>query len=72
MPNKFYHQVLHEHISEFYRDFIENHLLEFTRNNPGVVVYLQPRRHHAPYLVAEYCKYFIKFKIGKSVVCRQY
>ncbi|ELU09371.1 hypothetical protein CAPTEDRAFT_153190 [Capitella teleta] len=36
------------------RDFIENHLLEFTRNNPGVVIYLDPKRHHSPKLCVEY------------------
>jgi hypothetical protein len=39
------------------RDFIEKYLLDFTRSNPGVVVYLKPRRHRQPSLVAEYCKY---------------
>jgi len=36
------------------RDFIENDLVDFARNNPGVVVYLKPRRHRAPILDAEY------------------
>lgn len=36
------------------REFVENHLLEFVNNNPGVVIYLQPRRHRTPKLVAEY------------------
>lgn len=36
------------------REFIENHLLEFVNKNPGIVVYLQPRRHRTPKLVAEY------------------
>ncbi|XP_059155388.1 large ribosomal subunit protein mL43-like [Physella acuta] len=40
--------------SRHMRDFIENHLLEFTQNNPGVVVYLQPRRNRTPSIVAEY------------------
>lgn len=39
----------------FFRDFIEAELLQFTRSNPGIVVYLQPRRHRTPRLVAEYC-----------------
>ncbi|BHF71360.1 39S ribosomal protein L43, mitochondrial [Sparganum proliferum] len=29
-------------------------VVEFARNNPSVVVYLKPRRHRAPLLVAEY------------------
>ena len=41
-----------------YREFIENHLLDFTRKNPGIVVYLKPRRHRIPVLYAEYCKTF--------------
>lgn len=36
------------------RDFIEKYLLDFTRSNPGVVVYLKPRRHKGPTLAAEY------------------
>uniref|UniRef100_A0A0B6ZWB6 Large ribosomal subunit protein mL43 n=1 Tax=Arion vulgaris TaxID=1028688 RepID=A0A0B6ZWB6_9EUPU len=40
--------------SRFMRDFIENHLLDFTQKHPGVVVYLQPRRHRAPSIVSEY------------------
>ncbi|GFN75368.1 39S ribosomal protein l43, mitochondrial-like [Plakobranchus ocellatus] len=40
--------------SRHMRDFIENHLLDFTQKNPGVVVYLQPRRHRPPSIVAEF------------------
>ncbi|CAG5125976.1 unnamed protein product [Candidula unifasciata] len=40
--------------SRFMRDFIENHLLDFTQKHPGVVVYLQPRRHKPPSIVAEF------------------
>nr|VZI47828.1 unnamed protein product [Spirometra erinaceieuropaei] len=29
-------------------------VVEFARNNPSVVVYLKPRRHRSPLLVAEY------------------
>ncbi|XP_039481800.1 39S ribosomal protein L43, mitochondrial [Drosophila santomea] len=36
------------------RDFIENHLLDFAKENPGIVVYVKPRRHRTPVLVAEY------------------
>ncbi|XP_013112622.1 large ribosomal subunit protein mL43 [Stomoxys calcitrans] len=36
------------------REFIENDLLQFARENPGVVVYVKPRRHRAPVLVGEY------------------
>ncbi|XP_033153988.1 39S ribosomal protein L43, mitochondrial [Drosophila mauritiana] len=36
------------------RDFIENHLLDFAKENPGIVVYVKPRRHRTPVLVGEY------------------
>merc|ERR1712062_99558 len=35
------------------RDFIE-HLMDFTRRHPGVVVYLKPRRFKTPMIVGEY------------------
>lgn len=38
------------------REFIENNLMEFARENPGVVVYVKPRRHRSAVVVAEYCK----------------
>lgn len=40
--------------NKFIRDFIENRLLDFVNRAPGTVVYLHPRRHHTPLLVAEY------------------
>ncbi|ESO89811.1 hypothetical protein LOTGIDRAFT_150592 [Lottia gigantea] len=36
------------------RDFIENHLLDFTNAHPGVVVYIQPRNNRPSKIVAEY------------------
>lgn len=33
---------------------MENQLLEFSTKNPGVVVYVKPRRHRQPVIVAEY------------------
>ncbi|KAL1122951.1 hypothetical protein AAG570_003276 [Ranatra chinensis] len=36
------------------RDFIGSHLLGFAQANPGVVVYLKPRRFKSPHIVAEY------------------
>ncbi|XP_026725548.1 39S ribosomal protein L43, mitochondrial [Trichoplusia ni] len=36
------------------RDFIEQDLVDFAKVNPGVVVYLKPRRHRSPVVVAEY------------------
>lgn len=45
----------------FFREFIENDLIDFARKNPGVVVYLQPKRHRLPKIFAEYCiKFYIK------------
>ena len=32
-------------------------LVDFARKNPGIVVYLKPRRHRRPKIVAEYCKF---------------
>lgn len=37
-----------------FRDFLENNLLDFATNNPGVAVYVKPRRHRMPVAVAEY------------------
>lgn len=44
------------------RDFLETNLIDFAKNNPGVVVYLKPRRHRGPVMVAEYRKemYYLK------------
>ncbi|XP_026499536.1 large ribosomal subunit protein mL43 [Vanessa tameamea] len=36
------------------RDFIEQDLVDFAKQNASVVVYLKPRRHRGPVLVAEY------------------
>ncbi|KAK7791262.1 hypothetical protein R5R35_005583 [Gryllus longicercus] len=36
------------------REFLEFELLDFTKKNPGIVVYVKPRRHRAPNLTAEY------------------
>ncbi|XP_023221726.1 39S ribosomal protein L43, mitochondrial-like [Centruroides sculpturatus] len=36
------------------REFIETELIDFARQNPGTVVYLQPRRHRGPVISAEY------------------
>nr|CAG4641280.1 EOG090X0FS9 [Eulimnadia texana] len=40
--------------SQGVRDFIESNLLPFAKENPGTVVYLKPRRHRSPIMVAEY------------------
>ncbi|CAF0800297.1 unnamed protein product [Brachionus calyciflorus] len=36
------------------REYIENDLVDFAKKNPGVVVYLQPKRHRKPKVYAEY------------------
>ncbi|KAL7297949.1 39S ribosomal protein L43, mitochondrial [Trichogramma pretiosum] len=36
------------------RDFIENDLVDYAKSNPGVVVYVKPRRHRGPVIKAEY------------------
>lgn len=36
------------------REYIEKEMIDFARKNPGVAVYLKPRRHRDPYVVAEY------------------
>lgn len=36
------------------RDFIEQDLIDFTKKNPGVVVYLKPRRFKTGVVVGEY------------------
>ncbi|XP_043461032.1 39S ribosomal protein L43, mitochondrial [Leptopilina heterotoma] len=36
------------------RDFIEHDLIDYARSNTGTVVYLKPRRHRSPIIVAEY------------------
>lgn len=40
--------------TKFLRNFLENRLLEFSKANPGVVVYVKPRRHRQPIIVGEY------------------
>lgn len=36
------------------REYLEFDLVDFAKKNPGVVVYVKPRRHRAPNLTAEY------------------
>ncbi|KAF7487722.1 39S ribosomal protein L43 [Sarcoptes scabiei] len=36
------------------RKFIETKLIDFSRQNPGVVVYIKPRFHRSPVIVSEY------------------
>eukprot|EP00092_Neocalanus_flemingeri_P014019 GFUD01015124.1.p1 GENE.GFUD01015124.1~~GFUD01015124.1.p1 ORF type:complete len:198 (+),score=37.93 GFUD01015124.1:76-669(+) len=36
------------------RQFIQQDVVQFAKQNPSVVVYLKPRRHRTPVIVAEY------------------
>ncbi|XP_014210064.1 39S ribosomal protein L43, mitochondrial [Copidosoma floridanum] len=36
------------------RDFIEHDVINYAKENPGVAVYVKPRRHRAPIIKAEY------------------
>nr|CAD7568899.1 unnamed protein product [Timema californicum] len=35
-------------------EFLETDLIDFSKNNPGIVVYVKPRRHRSPNLTVEY------------------
>ena len=56
----------------FEREFIENDLVDFARKNPGVVVYLQPKRHRKPKLSAEYCRFYSSFKLFWLIKIEKY
>nr|CAG4648949.1 EOG090X0FS9 [Polyphemus pediculus] len=58
------------------RDFIESDLINFAKSNPATAVYLKPRRHRAPVMIAEYlngerehfsCENFSKEELGKWI-----
>lgn len=36
------------------REFIEKDVVQFAKENPGTAIYLKPRRHRTPVIVAEY------------------
>ncbi|OQR74187.1 39S ribosomal protein L43 [Tropilaelaps mercedesae] len=40
--------------SRYMREFIEEEIVDFAKANPATVVYLRPRRHRDPSIVAEY------------------
>ena len=40
----------------FFREFIEREIVQFAQENPGTAIYLKPRRHRSPVVVAEYRK----------------
>ena len=39
------------------REFIKKDIVEFAKQNPGTAIYLKPRRHRTPVVVAEYRKF---------------
>ena len=44
--------------SQGVREFIERDIVEFAKQNPGSAIYLKPRRHRSPVIVAEYRKFY--------------
>ena len=44
--------------SQGVRKFIEKDIVNFAKENPGTAVYLKPRRHRAPVIVAEYRRFY--------------
>lgn len=49
------------------RDFLETDLIDFAKVNPGIVVYVKPRRHRGPVMVAEYRQYFRYSYVSESI-----
>lgn len=43
-----------QNMSAGVREYIETEMVDFARANPGIVIYLKPRRHKAPVLISEY------------------
>ncbi|KAL7631202.1 UNVERIFIED_CONTAM: hypothetical protein RMT77_018496 [Armadillidium vulgare] len=56
------------------REYIEQNLLNFTKDNPHVVVYVKPRRKRAPCLKAEYLngasEYVGAFNLSKEDISK--
>lgn len=54
----------------FFRHFIEHDLVNYAKENPEIVVYVKPRRHRHPVIVAEYRTYatmYIRVTRKKSI-----
>ena len=50
--------IMHSHLTDHvYREYINNHVVDFARENPQCAVYVRFRPGRAPRLVGEYCKY---------------
>lgn len=39
------------------REYVEEKVVDFARQNPGIVVYVTPKKCRIPTVVAEYCEY---------------
>ncbi|CAH8444761.1 unnamed protein product [Schistosoma turkestanicum] len=59
------------HDSRGVRDFIENHLVDFARDNPATVIYVKPRRNRPPLLVAEYLCGNWHYVHAKDMTCEE-
>lgn len=44
----------HNGASRGMREFLEHDLIKYAKDNPGIVVYVKPRRHREPVISAEY------------------
>lgn len=49
--------------SQGMREFIESNLVNFANKNEGVCVYVKPRRHRSPVIVAEYRELNMNIKL---------
>ncbi|CAH8447551.1 unnamed protein product [Schistosoma haematobium] len=52
-------------------DYIENHLVDFARDNPATVIYVKPRRNRPPLLVAEYLCGNWQYVRAKDMTCEE-
>uniref|UniRef100_A0A095A461 Large ribosomal subunit protein mL43 n=1 Tax=Schistosoma haematobium TaxID=6185 RepID=A0A095A461_SCHHA len=57
--------------SETEGDYIENHLVDFARDNPATVIYVKPRRNRPPLLVAEYLCGNWQYVRAKDMTCEE-
>ena len=61
MLNLCYHFHIQLIIMIILREYIEEDIVQFAKENPHVALYLKPRRNRSPVIVAEYCKYDLLF-----------
>ncbi|XP_018648073.1 putative mitochondrial ribosome protein [Schistosoma mansoni] len=57
--------------SQGVRDYIENHLVDFARDNPATAIYVKPRRNRPPLLVAEYLCGNWQYVRAKDMTCEE-